>query len=121
MIFFFKQNTAYDIRIMDWISDVCSSDLEPDSASLCEPRCRKSLPHRVRDICPGDCRGAGTLDRLPAAGVRRTSVVLARFRWGRDVARRDADRKSVVEGKGGAVRGDFGVRRMYKHKHKHRE
>src|SRR3546814_3171657 len=27
MFFFFKQKTAYEIRIMDWSSDVCSSDL----------------------------------------------------------------------------------------------
>src|SRR3546814_10915073 len=27
LIFFFKQNTAYDVRISDWSSDVCSSDL----------------------------------------------------------------------------------------------
>src|SRR3546814_6223328 len=26
--FFFKQKTAYEVRISDWISDVCSSDLE---------------------------------------------------------------------------------------------
>src|SRR3546814_11493179 len=26
-IFFFNQNTAYDMRISDWSSDVCSSDL----------------------------------------------------------------------------------------------
>src|SRR3546814_1073775 len=26
--FFFKQKTAYDMRISDWSSDVCSSDLE---------------------------------------------------------------------------------------------
>src|SRR3546814_10085792 len=25
--FFFKQKTAYDLRISDWSSDVCSSDL----------------------------------------------------------------------------------------------
>src|SRR3546814_10275225 len=25
--FFFKQNTAYELRISDWSSDVCSSDL----------------------------------------------------------------------------------------------
>src|SRR3546814_16591075 len=29
MIFFFKQKTAYEMRISDWSSDVCSSDL-PD-------------------------------------------------------------------------------------------
>src|SRR3546814_4443471 len=35
--FFFKQKTAYEMRISDWSSDVCSSDLEqtpprPDKA-----------------------------------------------------------------------------------------
>src|SRR3546814_18726423 len=28
MLFFFKQKTAYEMRISDWSSDVCSSDLE---------------------------------------------------------------------------------------------
>src|SRR3546814_11841221 len=27
LIFFFKQKTAYEMRISDWSSDVCSSDL----------------------------------------------------------------------------------------------
>src|SRR3546814_1502790 len=27
-MFFFKQKTAYEMRISDWSSDVCSSDLE---------------------------------------------------------------------------------------------
>src|SRR3546814_20290678 len=29
VIFFFKQKTAYEMRISDWSSDVCSSDLYP--------------------------------------------------------------------------------------------
>src|SRR3546814_6538483 len=29
MFFFFKQKTAYEMRISDWSSDVCSSDLIP--------------------------------------------------------------------------------------------
>src|SRR3546814_7070433 len=28
MFFFFKQKTAYEMRISDWSSDVCSSDLQ---------------------------------------------------------------------------------------------
>src|SRR3546814_6631258 len=28
-VFFFKQKTAYEMRISDWSSDVCSSDLFP--------------------------------------------------------------------------------------------
>src|SRR3546814_18583898 len=33
MFFFFKQKTEYEMRISDWSSDVCSSDLLPVSAS----------------------------------------------------------------------------------------
>src|SRR3546814_1992813 len=32
--FFFKQKTAYEFRISDWISDVCSSDLPTFDADL---------------------------------------------------------------------------------------
>src|SRR3546814_3595840 len=31
IIFFFKQKTAYEMRISDWSSDVCSSDLAADA------------------------------------------------------------------------------------------
>src|SRR3546814_2676016 len=33
MFFFFKQKTAYEMRISDWSSDVCSSDLDFESDS----------------------------------------------------------------------------------------
>src|SRR3546814_9158012 len=32
--FFFKQKTAYEMRISDWSSDVCSSDLAIDNIGL---------------------------------------------------------------------------------------
>src|SRR3546814_6205311 len=32
VFFFFKQKTAYEMRISDWSSDVCSSDLTPRGA-----------------------------------------------------------------------------------------
>src|SRR3546814_4505824 len=32
--FFFKQKTAYEMRISDWSSDVCSSDLPKDEWAL---------------------------------------------------------------------------------------
>src|SRR3546814_6820903 len=35
VFFFFKQKTAYEMRISDWSSDVCSSD-------LCHPLCAPS-------------------------------------------------------------------------------
>src|SRR3546814_14127237 len=31
VFFFFKQKTAYEMRISDWSSDVCSSDLAMDA------------------------------------------------------------------------------------------
>src|SRR3546814_4774932 len=34
LIFFFKQKTAYEMRISDWSSDVCSSDL---TVIICVP------------------------------------------------------------------------------------
>src|SRR3546814_1805581 len=33
VLFFFKQKTAYEMRISDWSSDVCSSDLPVGSAT----------------------------------------------------------------------------------------
>src|SRR3546814_10232958 len=35
--FFFKQKTAYEMRISDWSSDVCSSDLDRRPAGLLAP------------------------------------------------------------------------------------
>src|SRR3546814_2989027 len=32
LFFFFKQKTAYEVRISDWSSDVCSSDLLAEKA-----------------------------------------------------------------------------------------
>src|SRR3546814_1748916 len=43
LFFFFKQKTAYELRISDWSSDVCSSDLLPrtlksgDAFALLDP------------------------------------------------------------------------------------
>src|SRR3546814_17392620 len=38
--FFFKQKTAYEMRISDWSSDVCSSDLNGDFFAM---ECRRDL------------------------------------------------------------------------------
>src|SRR3546814_4492143 len=36
-IFFFKQKTAYEMRISDWSSDVCSSDLRVEQQRTVGP------------------------------------------------------------------------------------
>src|SRR3546814_16935782 len=38
VFFFFKQKTAYEMRISDWSSDVCSSDLRTDQVPETYPR-----------------------------------------------------------------------------------
>src|SRR3546814_9289060 len=48
--FFFKQKTAYELRISDWSSDVCSSDLQASGVGG-QPEHGGSCPtaHRNRD------------------------------------------------------------------------
>src|SRR3546814_18179856 len=48
MVFFCKQKTAYEMRISDWSSDVCSSDLLP-LAGRSQSLCREKGPYRHRD------------------------------------------------------------------------
>src|SRR3546814_7658579 len=42
VVFFFKQKTAYEMRISDWSSDVCSSDLDGDRHAASRTRGRGS-------------------------------------------------------------------------------
>src|SRR3546814_10616132 len=47
--FFFKQKTAYDMRISDWSSDVCSSDLHV-------PRLRRgTIASASAHVCQCSC------------------------------------------------------------------
>src|SRR3546814_8070141 len=53
-LFFFKQKTAYEMRISDWSSDVCSSDLKKISFSPpCSARQRAIRRSSVRRIASG--------------------------------------------------------------------
>src|SRR3546814_6462523 len=52
--FFFKQKTAYEMRISDWSSDVCSSDLvEQQPEGHRQRRLRHILPARDMDMMHG--------------------------------------------------------------------
>src|SRR3546814_2652344 len=61
MFFFFKQKTAYEMRISDWSSDVCSSDLgttvdlAPGAAVL---SLLQAIVRRGADAGPADREGA---------------------------------------------------------------
>src|SRR3546814_3893129 len=87
VFFFFRQKTAYELRISDWSSDVCSSDL---------------LAKRL------------TLYRLRRPIVIGRDDALA-VHWSAE-GEAGRDRKSVVYGKSVSVRVDLGGRRMIKKK-----
>src|SRR3546814_10273011 len=42
-LFFFKQKTAYEMRISDWSSDVCSSDLFASLSTYASAECVKLM------------------------------------------------------------------------------
>src|SRR3546814_9741404 len=52
VFFFFKQKTAYEMRISDWSSDVCSSDLFAPSAPAFRNAGNRH-PSRVRNATIG--------------------------------------------------------------------
>src|SRR3546814_3966107 len=64
--FFFKQKTAYEMRISDWSSDVCSSDLQ---AELPTPKTRKAIPERQTAMLVLQRGGAILLQQRPAPGI----------------------------------------------------
>src|SRR3546814_20845312 len=47
-VFFFKQKTAYEMRISDWSSDVCSSDLDERSQATGSSPARGSADRKCR-------------------------------------------------------------------------
>src|SRR3546814_333175 len=64
-VFFFKQKTAYEMRISDWSSDVCSSDLARRAIRLDEVMYRYS--HRFgKGACLAPERGTDTTTPCPA-------------------------------------------------------
>src|SRR3546814_3050091 len=56
-VFFFKQKTAYEMRISDWSSDVCSSDLQGDGALHQRRVAREAAEERVAVAQLGDRHG----------------------------------------------------------------
>src|SRR3546814_1311279 len=96
LFFFFKQKTAYEMRISDWSSDVCSSDLH--RLAVDARRAHLELPRRAAQGVGEPRAGrrfgeraaildAVALDRL-ARDLRPTA--------GPDLLGHVIDRKSVV-------------------------
>src|SRR3546814_3927894 len=59
LFFFFKQKTAYEMRISDWSSDVCSSDLRARSSTASAgTQPPTGLPGEHRNTSRAACRSA---------------------------------------------------------------
>src|SRR3546814_3800716 len=85
LFFFFKQKTAYEMRISDWSSDVCSSDLpscarRPYPAYAGAAMSARMQPamlamHSMRS------RGRGSCGRSEERRVGKECVSTCRSRW----------------------------------------
>src|SRR3546814_15338522 len=82
--FFFKQKTAYEIRISDWSSDVCSSDL------LLSRPCHRR-PRRL----PDDGQRAGR----PAAGTGKEVLRSEERRVGKECVSVDLGGRRIIKKK----------------------
>src|SRR3546814_11171576 len=104
-VFFFKQKTAYEMRISDWSSDVCSSDLRccswdrgprsvrregsPGPASPARWRCPPS------GACPSNSRRYSARPPRVAGRTRRAGCDISpRHSRARRASRNNADSRS---------------------------
>src|SRR3546814_5604353 len=89
LVFFFKQKTAYEMRISDWSSDVCSSDLAA-----------APLPRIVSDASGVVQRSAHRMESRSRSDVSTTSEpgfwVAQKVTIPAARPRETRDRKSVV-------------------------
>src|SRR3546814_3137013 len=73
LFFFFKQKTAYEMRISDWSSDVCSSDLRFRRRAFSQhPRKAVDAGHRHDEGADPGGAGAALYLRRSADRPRRT-------------------------------------------------
>src|SRR3546814_20260859 len=68
--FFFKQKTAYEMRISDWSSDVCSSDLPPHPGAHRQGHEDPGGRPAARRPAGDHCRFAARRGRAPARRVQ---------------------------------------------------
>src|SRR3546814_3699263 len=94
MFVFFKQKTAYEMRISDWSSDVCSSDLQEARPQLRLPRAELLDVEQFRDDGAARYRFAGNAVMV---GIRRDAAQLDALRDEKvDHLRRGADERDAT-------------------------
>src|SRR3546814_1239515 len=99
MFFFFKQKTAYEMRISDWSSDVCSSDL-PEHAlapDLGPHRAHRAAHHVACHLAAAGLVEFPQIDNVvPHHGVNLARPQGGATGWSAMVRRRpNEDRKST--------------------------
>src|SRR3546814_3424885 len=89
-LFFFKQKTAYEMRISDWSSDVCSSDLPLAVEPAAARHVRWLKPDLVAEIAFAEYTASGSVRHASFVGLRARSeerrvgkecVSTCRSRW----------------------------------------
>src|SRR3546814_1182104 len=106
-VFFVKQKTAYELRISDWSSDVCSSDLRYLAIIRAKTAALFAAASQISAVV-AEC--SEEQERALEDYGRNLGVA---FQLVDDAIDYDSeDRKSVGEGKSGVGRVDLGGRRM---------
>src|SRR3546814_17766839 len=105
--FFFKQKTAYEMRISDWSSDVCSSDLDIDVPPAQLLRGIGFQPRRRRFAADLDARKDHQHQRGEGKDAEREDRKV-----GDQIGRESCRERGV------SVRVDLGGRRIIKKKNK---
>src|SRR3546814_6673999 len=78
IFFFFKQKTAYEMRISDWSSDVCSSDLSPVRSRRCTHLIADDSLRRTRDPPSAETLLSSTARRLKWPRFMRALATLSK-------------------------------------------
>src|SRR3546814_17614951 len=73
MCFLFKQKTAYELRISDWSSDVCSSDLNVVGAEFDIGQALRGVAaHQHQPPAFGPAAGVERLEKIGRASCRES-------------------------------------------------
>src|SRR3546814_13749559 len=124
--FFFKQKTAYEMRISDWSSDVCSSDLLHREIRARQERQGRTVRRRHARRHDRGAVGEGARPEILLTDQGQAGLVRGQDggRAGRQRKARRVpagtperiDRKSYVQGKSVSVRVNLGGRRIFNKK-----
>src|SRR3546814_13208520 len=103
MFFFFKQKTAYEMRISDWSSDVCSSDLPRVIVETEHAATRRKLGELLIDRAERRARRdadqhafVGPGAKCPVLGVGGLDLANAVEQVGMEVARDESGAEALA-------------------------